>query len=210
MSPRLMVREPVLSAVRKTAGDPHARMSLIRERLAATSQRDRDLRVMLVLSHELLRRGVALGEALQAAEQRAAVSPAQGSGGAVDDYEELVRHIHAMVATKLPGGTKILVVSRGDESLFVPSFDMSHFPQGPNGIYAGYYPADSDAAVADLERCRAAGAQFLLLPATGFWWLDYYGGLLQHLILRGRVFHHDDHCLIFDLRASSERGGPEQ
>src|ERR1700740_705053 len=116
MSASGLVREPALSVVRKTAyGDPHARMSLIRERLAETSQRDRSLRVMLVLAHELLRQGVALGEALQAAEQWAA-SPAQESGGAADDYEELVRHIHATVATRLPGETKVLVVSRGDES----------------------------------------------------------------------------------------------
>ena len=204
MSVQTLMREPAQSMVRKTTyGDPHARMALICERLAATTQRDRNLRVMLVLAHELLRQGVALGEAQQVAEQWTGVPPAQRNGGAVDNYRELTRRIHKTVATRVPSETKILVVSRGDESLFVPNFDMSHFPQGPNGIYAGHYPADSDAAIAHLEQCRVAGAQFLLLPATGYWWLSYYGGLLQHLMLHGRVFHHDDHCLIFDLRVSA-------
>jgi hypothetical protein len=75
-------------------------------------------------------------------------------------------------------------------------------------VYAGHHPADSGAAIAQLEQCRADGAEFLLLPATGFWWLDYYGGLLQHLMGRGRVLHHDGDCVIFDLRERTP-GGPQ-
>jgi len=100
----------------------------------------------------------------------------------------------------------VLVVSRGDEALLPPGLAAGHFPQAPSGAYAGHYPADSDAAIAHLEQCRAEGAEFLLLPATGFWWLDYYGGLLQHLMGRGRVLHHDGHCVIFDLRAHAPGG----
>ena len=49
-----------------------------------------------------------------------------------------------------------------------------HFPQGEDGGYAGYYPADSDACIAELERLRQRGADFLLIPETALWWLRHY------------------------------------
>jgi len=129
-----------------------------------------------------------------------APSAAADGGEPVAHYAELVERIHAVALAQLPPDARVLIVNRGDDALFPPGLAAGHFPQGPNGVYAGYYPADSAAAVAQLEQCRAEGAEFLLLPATAFWWLDYYGGFLQHLMGRGRVLHHDGHCVIFDLR----------
>ena len=123
------------------------------------------------------------------------------------EYEQLIARIHDLVTRKVPAGASILVVSKGDEALLVPGFDAHHFPQGPNGAYAGHYPADGTAAIAHLEQCRAGGAEFLVFPATAYWWLDYYVGLAQHLLSAGRAVHHDEHCLIFDLRPQSE-GAP--
>ena len=175
-----------------------ATLERVRERIATTAPEDVRLRTMLVLAHELLRQR----ELLEAAPGAAPFDPALAAdGGApVADYTELVQRIHAVALARLPHGARVLVVSRGDDALFPPGLTAGHFPQGPGGIYAGYYPADSGAAIAHLEQCRAEGAEFLLLPATAFWWLDYYGGLLQHLMGRGRVLHHDGHCVIFDLR----------
>ncbi|HEX4804556.1 MAG TPA: hypothetical protein VFU94_01540 [Conexibacter sp.] len=175
-----------------------ATMERLRERLAtASGPQDARLRVLLVLAHELLRQR----EALDAAAQPR-LAPAPIAGAPVEDYGALLRRIHAIATATLPPGARVLVVSRGDDALLAlaPGLSASHFPQSPGGGYAGHHPADSEAAVAHLEACRAAGAEFLLLPATGFWWLDYYGGLLQHLMGRGRVLHHDGHCVIFDLR----------
>lgn len=180
-----------------------ATMERLRERIATTAPEDAQLRTLLVLAHELLRQRALLEEAQ--ARTPAAYEPALAADGgeAVADYGELTRRIHAIAAARLPHGARVLVVSRGDDALFPPDLVPGHFPQGPGGRYAGFYPADSDAAIAHLEQCRAGGAEFLLLPATAFWWLDYYGGLLQHLMGRGRVLHHDGHCVIFDLRAAS-------
>lgn len=178
-----------------------ATMELMRERIAATTApEDARLRVVLVLAHELLRQRELLEEAatLQAHEPAAAAD----GGDAVEDYSDLIRRIHAVAVAKLPRDARVLVVSRGDDALLPPGSVGGHFPQKPGGGYAGYYPADSDAAIGHLEQCRDEGAEFLLLPATAYWWLDYYGGFLQHLMGRGRVLHHDGHCVIFDLRTA--------
>lgn len=173
-----------------------ATMERLRGRLAtANGPQDAPLRVLLVLAHELLRQRELLDAAAPLPH-----APAPAADATVDDYGELVRRIRALASATLPAGARVLVVSRGDDALLAPGLTASHFPQGADGGYAGHYPADSEAAIAHLEACRAAGAEFLLLPATGFWWLDYYGGLLQHLMERGRVLHHDGHCVIFDLR----------
>jgi hypothetical protein len=185
-----------------------ASMERVRERIATTAPEDTALRTMLVLAHELLRQRALLEEAQ--ARMPVAYEPALAADGgeAVADYGELTRRIHAIAAARLPRGARLLVVSRGDEALFPPDVIPSHFPQGSDGRYAGYYPADSDAAVAHLEQCRGDGAEFLLLPATAFWWLDYYGGFLRHLMGRGRVLHHDGLCVIFDLRMHAPGGQP--
>ena len=65
-----------------------------------------------------------------------------------------------------------------------------------------YYPADDEEAIAHLESLRAKGAEFLLFPATAFWWLEHYEGFRRHLKSRYRVVaDRKDVCLIFDLRA---------
>jgi hypothetical protein len=179
--------------------DLEARMARIRGRLAATTEHDRALRVMLVLAHETLRRSTEVAAADAAAGSRPPVSPvtAPVTRG---DYAELVRRVQDIAAETVPAGARILVVSRGDDELLVPGFDAGHFPQAPDGRYAGYYPADSDDAVAQLERLRDAGAEYLVLPSTAYWWLDFYGALARHLLTTARVAHHDEHCLILDLR----------
>jgi len=173
-------------------------LELVRERIATSAPEEARLRTLLVLAHELLRQR----ELLDAVPVPAPYEPAAAADGGepVEDYAELVQRIHATALAVLPPDARVLVVSRGDDGLLPPGLVAGHFPQAPRGGYAGFYPADSDAAVAHLEQCRAEGAEFLLLPSTAFWWLDYYGGFLQHLMGRGRVLHHDGHCVIFDLR----------
>ena len=182
-----------------------ATMERVRERIATTAPEETRLRTMLVLAHELLRQRALLDAAPPVSASYEPAAAADG-GEAVEDYAELIGRIHAIAAAKLSPGARVLVVSRGDDALLPPDLVAGHFPQESGGRYAGYYPADSEAAVAHLEQCRADGAEFLLLPATGFWWLDYYGGFLQHLMGRGRVLHHDGHCVIFDLRAHAPGG----
>jgi glycosyltransferase involved in cell wall biosynthesis len=71
--------------------------------------------------------------------------------------------------------------------------------------FSGYYPLDSDEAVARLEALREKGAEFLLLPCTTFWWLEHYPEFKLHLETRYRVTADakatDSSCIIFDLRS---------
>jgi hypothetical protein len=176
-----------------------ATLERVRERIAASAPEEARLRTLLVLAHELLRQRELLDAAPVPAPPHEPATAADG-GEAVTDYLELIERVRATALAALPDDARVLIVSRGDEALFPPGLAAEHFPQGASGAYAGFYPANSEAAVAHLEQCRANGAEFLLLPATAFWWLDHYSGLLQHLMGRGRVLHHDGHCVIFDLR----------
>jgi hypothetical protein len=189
--------------VSSTAGQ----MERIRARLSATTADERQLRVMLVLAHEALRRTTPAVGPEGAARSRAPVTPAPAQV-TVDEYGQLVEHLRATVAQVVPAGARIVVVSRGDERLLVPGFEAGHFPQAPDGRYAGYYPEDSADAVGQLEGLRKAGTGFLVFPATSYWWLDFYGALARHLLSTTRVAHHDEHCLIFDLRAHDHGGAP--
>jgi hypothetical protein len=98
----------------------------------------------------------------------------------------------------------VVVVSKGDDELLRLDGRWAwHFPQSEDGVYAGQYPASEEEAIAHLESLRAKGAQFLLFPATAFWWLEHYEGLRRHLKSRYRVVaDRKDVCLIFDLRES--------
>ena len=74
-----------------------------------------------------------------------------------------------------------------------------HFPQTPEGVYAGYYPADSAEAVAHLETVRARGAEYLLFPSTAFWWLDHFSRFRGHLRATSTVVLENEKMVIFGL-----------
>jgi hypothetical protein len=119
-------------------------------------------------------------------------------------YRQVVRAIWEVVRTALPWGATVLVVSKGDDELLglleLDGRRAWHFPQGAEGAWAGYNPADSAEAIEHLEALRARGGQFLLFPATARWWLDHYGEFRQHLQRRYRtVLDQADACLIFAL-----------
>jgi hypothetical protein len=116
------------------------------------------------------------------------------------DYEELKTRVRENVARQLPPESSVIVASRGDDDLL--AFDGRrgwHFPQVAGGVYAGHYPADSRDAIAQLERLRADGGEFFVLPRTGFWWLDHYEGLARYLTGRCHEVYRDDACVMFAL-----------
>jgi len=106
------------------------------------------------------------------------------------DYDALVTRVRSLVDDVVPPGATVLVLSKGDDELL--SFTGRrgwHFPQTEDGSYAGHYPADSAACIAELERLRQRGADFLVIPETALWWLEHYVGfaayLEQHYGVRG-------------------------
>ncbi|HEV2775217.1 MAG TPA: glycosyltransferase, partial [Solirubrobacteraceae bacterium] len=95
---------------------------------------------------------------------------------------QVVDAVRSFATGTLPRGAHVLVVSRGDEEVVdLPAHRAQHFPQAPDGGYAGHHPADSSEAIAQLEALRARGAEYLLVPATSDWWLEHYGAFTAHL-----------------------------
>jgi hypothetical protein len=98
------------------------------------------------------------------------------------EYLELVARVQEAVAAAVPVGASALVVSKGDAALLdLPGVSAAHFPQDDDGGYAGHHPADGAQATRQLEALRRSGAEFLVIPATARWWLDFYEELAQHL-----------------------------
>lgn len=117
------------------------------------------------------------------------------------EYAELVARVQATVATAVPPGSSVLVISKGDPALLAMSgLTAAHFPQASGGEYAGHHPLDSAAATAALEELRRHGAEYLVIPATARWWLEYYAEFATHLATHGEVVADEPgSCLIYDL-----------
>jgi hypothetical protein len=99
-----------------------------------------------------------------------------------DDYATLVRRVLATVDEVVPEGAIVLVASRGDDALLELAGRYGwHFPQADDGVYAGHYPADDGELIGQLEELRARGADYVVLPRTAFWWLDWYPSLRSRL-----------------------------
>src|SRR5688500_17557273 len=116
------------------------------------------------------------------------------------DYQQILSHIREVVRSTVPANATVLVVSKGDDELLKLDGRIGwHFPRSQDGKYAGYHPEDSSAALAHLDQWRSRGAQYLLQPPTGFWWLDYYGDFAQSLRAGHGTVYHDDSCIVFHL-----------
>jgi hypothetical protein len=121
-------------------------------------------------------------------------------------YRRLVGRILEVANAVVPPEATVAVVSKGDEELLELGGGRRgwHFPQNEDGVYAGYYPADSAEAIIHLEELRTRGAGFLLFPETAFWWLERYGDLKQHLEARyQRIW--SERCIIYRLHEPSAK-----
>jgi hypothetical protein len=119
------------------------------------------------------------------------------------EYAELVGRVQAAAVSHLPGGASVLVAGKGDAALIeLPGLRAAHFPQSETGGYAGHHPRDGGTLIGELEELRRRGAEYLVIPATVQWWLEYYEGLGAHLAGHGRlVADAPGVCSIFSLGA---------
>ena len=114
-----------------------------------------------------------------------------GRGSA--NYPRLVARLRDLVDRLLPDDASVLVVSRGDDELLkLQVGSASHFPRTPDGLYAGHHPESSEEAIPHLEELRAAGAEYIVFPATSQWWLEHYEGFRDHLERIGVAVLHED------------------
>ena len=121
--------------------------------------------------------------------------------GLVAGYRDLVRDVRDVVGRLVPAGGDVMVVSKGDQNLL--QFDGRtgcHFPETEAGVYAGYHPGDSAAAIAALEAAIRRGHQYLLFPGTSLWWLDHYDGFRAYLDARYPRLWSDRRCVLYDVR----------
>jgi glycosyltransferase involved in cell wall biosynthesis len=120
-------------------------------------------------------------------------------------YLDRVDRVRAQVRATVPEGSRVLVVSRGDEALLrLGRREGGHFPQSPTGLYAGHYPADGAAAAAHLEELREAGGQYLVIPAEASWWLEHYPELREALEAQAELVGADPEAArIFKLPPAS-------
>lgn len=122
-----------------------------------------------------------------------------------------VIHIKEAMEAVMPAKSHALVVSRGDDRLLkLRGRSAGHFPQAEDGKYLGYHPSDSAEAIRHLEALRRKGAQFLVIPNTSLWWLDYYEDFRAHLSERYPVIvERDDVCVIYALEGRAWEFTPE-
>lgn len=116
-------------------------------------------------------------------------------------YRDGIAQIRNVVRDTIPQNATVAVVSKGDEALLqLDGRRAWHFPQSEEGDYAGYYPADSEEAIDQLEAVRRRGADYFLFPYTAFWWLDYYKGLKEHLTTHYQLCTQEENtCMIIAL-----------
>jgi glycosyltransferase involved in cell wall biosynthesis len=109
--------------------------------------------------------------------------------------------VREIVEEHVPAGAWVAVVSRGDDLLLeLGERQGLHFPQTPDGLYLGHHPATGEEAVEALETLRTRGAEFVAIPASSAWWLDYYAAFRKHLVTNYWATSRDERCLVFDLR----------
>ena len=122
----------------------------------------------------------------------------------------LVDKIRRAVRTTAPAGSKIVVISKGDDALLdLDGCEGWHFPQAEDGSYAGYYPADSYEAIFHLRTMCEKGAEFLLVPRPSMWWLQHYAEFTQWLRDNAVLVYYQEHtCALFSLSDSSTQTSP--
>jgi SAM-dependent methyltransferase len=124
----------------------------------------------------------------------------------VEPAQTLVEQIREIVRFVLPPVARIAVVTDGKNGLLHlqgrPTWPL---PKDRDGVYCGPHPANDGEAIAQVERVRSEGAQFLLIPKSAFWWLDYYDGLRRHLAGLYRVaFRDEETCMIIALHHETD------
>ena len=115
-------------------------------------------------------------------------------------YRALVQRTIDAVSRHVSPSSIVAVISRGDEELLALGHATGwHFPRTEDGCWAGHYPADGDAVITHLEELRDAGARYLVVPATGSWWLGHYGAFREHLSRVAKTIVATDDFWLYEL-----------
>ena len=110
-----------------------------------------------------------------------------------------LRRAVAVIDTRIPAGTRFILVD-GDSWETGGTIDgrQALRPMERDGAYWGR-PPDGAVAVAELERMRDAGARFLAISWTCWWWLEHYDGLKDWLERHAEALDATDDIRIYGL-----------
>jgi glycosyltransferase involved in cell wall biosynthesis len=123
-------------------------------------------------------------------------------------YTSLVEDVRELMRQTIPNDASVAILSKGDDALIkLDGRRLRHFPADGKGEYAGHYPSDGRAAVAELEATRERGVRYLVIPKPAFWWLGFYIEFAQHLRERYSLIHTSEDCLIYDLAPTENANG---
>jgi hypothetical protein len=115
----------------------------------------------------------------------------------IGELTPLVREI----TSAIPLHSTLIVVDDGSEvGQTLNGYHTVPFLE-QDGKYAGL-PPDSATAIAELERLRRDGAQFVVFVYASFWWLDFYLDLQQHLRSQFRRVVESTRIIVFDLQSA--------
>lgn len=102
----------------------------------------------------------------------------------------------------VPAEARVIAADKWDPALLREAGRRGgHFPD--LALHPRGYPADDEAAIRHLADLRARGAEYLVFPSAGFWWLDHYAGLARHLATRHERVWADEVCVIYRLAAAA-------
>jgi CelD/BcsL family acetyltransferase involved in cellulose biosynthesis len=109
----------------------------------------------------------------------------------------------------VPAGATCVLIGKGHTLSVGGGRRLLPFPER-GGDWAGY-PVDDADAIAELERLQTSGANYVIVPAPMFYWLDAYPGLAAHLRVSGQVRTETAGALIVELpRATSSGASAEK
>lgn len=118
------------------------------------------------------------------------------------EWEQELAAVAARVREVVPPDAPIATVDKYDPTLLNLCGRRGwHFPD--RRLSGGGYPSCGDEAVVHLEQLREAGARFLVLPPSAFWWLTCYTEFRQHLDERYGKACDGQECVIYELTGRS-------
>jgi hypothetical protein len=97
-------------------------------------------------------------------------------------HRKLVGQVRQFVETHVPSGARMLVTTYGDEAMLILGDRATEsFPRSARGVSGDYTDVRGNEAIAQLERLRESGAEFLLVPSPALPWLATHSELERHL-----------------------------
>ena len=117
------------------------------------------------------------------------------------EVDEPSQEDSALVAAlaKLPPGARILIAGKQPPWSSFPEALVSAFPEARDAAFGGDARPTGLEAIAQLEKRRAEGAEYFVLPVEGPTRRAYDAELLAHLEEQYTIVFEDDHYRVYDV-----------